>query len=303
LSELLDSGTFAVTAEINPPKGVDIQATLSKAEALRGFVDAINLTDQQSANMSMSPLALASLLMQRGPEIILQVTCRDRNQIAVQGDLLGAGALGVENILCMTGDPVATGDNPEAKTVFDLDSIGLLRTASTLMEGKDMGGNDLKGAPAFYLGAVVNPAASELADEIIRMGDKVEAGARFFQTQAIFDPVQLEEFMNMVRPLGVPVLAGLIVLKSGDMARSLNLRLPGVLVPDAIIDELDAAEDKAQKGIEIAGRIIRDVRGLCSGVHIMAIGWERRIPQVLAAAGVLALPRTEGLAREGALGA
>ena len=266
-------------------------------------MDAINLTDQQSANMSMSPLALASLLMQRGPEVILQVTCRDRNRIAIQGDLLGASAIGVENILCMTGDPVGTGDNPDAETVFDMDSIELLRTASGLMEGKDAGGNDLKGAPSFYLGAVVNPAASELADEIIRMEDKVEAGARFFQTQAIFDPAQLEEFLDIVKPLGVPILAGLIVLKSGDMARSLNLRLPGVHVPDAIIDEMDDAEDKAQKGIAIAGRIIRDVRGLCNGVHIMAIGWERRIPQVLEAARMLALPRTEGLAREGALGA
>ena len=303
LSELLDSGTFAVTAEINPPKGVDIHDTLSKAEALRGFVDAINLTDQQSANMSVSPLALASLLLQRGPEVILQVTCRDRNRIAIQGDLLGAGVIGVENILCMTGDPVATGDNPEAKTVFDLDSIGLLRAATTLMEGKDMGGNDLKAAPSFYLGAVVNPAASELADEIIRMEEKVDAGARFFQTQAIFDPAQLEEFLNMVRPLGVPVLAGIILLKSGDMARNMNLRLPGVQVPDNLIDEMDRAEDKARKGIEIAGRIIRDVRDLCNGVHIMAIGWERRIPQVLEAAGVLALSEGEGLAREGALGA
>ena len=303
LSELLESGMFAVTAEINPPKGVDVQDTLSKTEALRGFVDAINLTDHQSANMSMTPLALASLLMQRGPEVILQVTCRDRNRIAIQGDLLGASALGVENILCLTGDPVGTGDHPDAKMVFDLDSIGLLGTAKALMEGKDVGGNDLKGSPSFYLGAVVNPAASELADEIIRMEDKVEAGARFFQTQAIFDPAQLEEFLDMVRPLGVPVLAGLIVLKSGDMARILNHRLPGVHVPDAIIDEMDGAEDKAQKGIEIAGRIVRDVRGLCNGVHIMALGWERRIPRVLEAAGVLALPGTEGLAREGALGA
>ncbi|MQF48557.1 5,10-methylenetetrahydrofolate reductase [SAR202 cluster bacterium AC-647-N09_OGT_505m] len=294
LSEVLESDQFAVTAEINPPKGVDIQDTLSKAKALRGFVDAVNLTDQQSAVMSMSPLALASLLMQLGPEVTIQVTCRDRNRIAIQGDLLGASALGMENILCMTGDPVGTGDHPDAKAVFDMDSIGLLRTASALMKGKDMGDNDLKGSPSFYLGAVVNPAASELADEIIRMEDKVEAGARFFQTQAIFDPTELEEFMSMVKPLGVPVLAGLIVLKSGDMARSLNLRLPGVHVPDTIIEELDTAEDKAQKGIEIAGRTIRDVKGFCNGVHIMAIGWERRIPQVLEAAGILA--------REGALG-
>ena len=303
LSELLESGKFAITAELNPPKGVDVEDTLSRAEALRGFVDAVNLTDQQAANMSMSPLTLASLLLQGGPEVILQVTCRDRNRIAIQGDLLGASALGVENILCLTGDPVGVGDHPDAKAVFDVDSIGLLRAACTLMEGKDVGGNALKSAPSFYLGAVANPFASELADEIIRMDDKVQAGARFFQTQAIFDPAELEEFMDMVRPMGVPVLAGVILLKSGDMARNLNLRLPGVYVPDNIIDEMDGAEDKAQKGMEIAGRIIRDVKGLCNGVHIMAIGWERRIPQVLEAAGVLALPRTDGLAREEARGA
>ena len=293
LSELLDSGKFAVTAEITPPKGVDLRDAFAKAEALRAVVDAVNITDQQSANMSMSPLALASLLMQRGPEVILQVTCRDRNRIAIQGDLLGACAVGVENILCMTGDPVGTGDHPDAKMVFDLDSIGLLRSASELMEGTDAGGNRLRGAPDFYLGAVVNPAASELADEIIRMEEKIHAGARFFQTQAIFDPSQLEQFLDMVRPLGVPVLAGVILLKSGDMARSLNLRLPGVHVPDAIINELDDSQDKAQKGIDIAGRIIRDVSGLCNGVHIMAIGWESRIPHVLEAAGVPSRSGTE----------
>jgi len=172
-----------------------------------------------------------------------------------------------------------------------LDSIGLIGAASSLMRGKDMGNNSLQESPKFYIGAVVNPAASELADEIIRMEDKIEAGARFFQTQAIFDPTQLEEFMAIVRHTGVPILAGIIILKSGNMARNLNLRLPGVHVPDAIIDEMDNAGDKASKGIEIAGRIIRDVMGLCSGIHVMAIGWERRIPSVLKAAGVLSSER------------
>jgi len=291
LSELLESGKFSVTAEINPPKGVGVEDILSKADTLLGSVDAINLTDQQGAVMGMSPIALASLLLQRNVEVILQVTCRDRNRIAIQGDLLGASALGVENILCMTGDPVGTGDHPDAKMVFDLDSIGLIGAASSLMRGKDMGNNSLQESPKFYIGAVVNPAASELADEIIRMEDKIEAGARFFQTQAIFDPTQLEEFMAIVRHTGVPILAGIIILKSGNMARNLNLRLPGVHVPDAIIDEMDNAGDKASKGIEIAGRIIRDVMGLCSGIHVMAIGWERRIPSVLKAAGVLSSER------------
>lgn len=291
LSELLESGKFAVTAEINPPKGVDIEDILSNVETLRGSVDAVNITDHHGAVMGMSPIALASLLLQRGVEVILQVTCRDRNRIAIQGDLLGASALGVENILCMTGDPAGTGDHPDAKMVFDLDSIGLIGSASSLMRGKDMGNNRLKGSPKFYLGAVVNPGASELADEIIRMEDKVDAGARFFQTQAIFDPTQLEEFMAIVSHTRVPVLAGIIILKSGNMARNLNLRLPGVHVPDEIIEEMDNARDKTSKGIEIAGRTIREVMSLCSGIHVMAIGWEMHIPRVLKAAGVLTRDR------------
>ena len=295
MSQLLTSGKFVVTAEINPPKGVDIQDTLTRANALKGWVDAVNLTDQHSSIMSTSPVALVPSLLGQGMDVILQITGRDRNRIALQGDMLAASVLGVENVLCLTGDPVDAGDHPEAKTVFDLDSIGMLRTASLLMGGKDMVGNDLKGAPNFYLGAAANPSASELADEIIRMEDKIEAGARFFQTQAVFDSSQLEEFVAMVKPFGVPMVAGIIILKSGNMARNLNRNLPGVHVPDYLIAEIDAAQDKAQKGMEIAGRLIREVKDICSGVHIMAIGWERRIPQVLEVAGIQARQEAQGI--------
>ena len=293
LSELLQSGNFVVTAEINPPKGVDMTDTLSRADVLSGLVDAVNLTDHPGSHMSVSPLALAPLIRERGLEAILQVTCRDRNRIAIQGDLLAAHVLGVENVLCLTGDPVGAGDHPEAKTVFDLDSIRLLEAATSLNGGTDMGSNRLRGAPSFYLGAAVNPFASELADEIIRMEEKVSAGARFFQSQAVFDTTQLAEFMAIVKPLGAPVIAGVILLKSGEMARNMNQNIPGVLVPDDLIAEMDSAQDKAQAGIQIAARIIREARDICDGVHIMAIGWERYIPQVLELSGLPARERVQ----------
>ena len=293
LSKVLQSGNFVVTAEINPPKGVDMTDTLSRVDVLSGLVDAVNLTDHPGSHMSVSPLALAPLIQERGLEAILQVTCRDRNRIAIQGDLLAAHVLGVENVLCLTGDPVGAGDHPEAKTVFDLDSIRLLEAAASLNRGTDMGGNRLRGAPSFYLGAAVNPFASELADEIIRMEEKVSAGAQFFQSQAVFDTTQLAEFMSIVKPLGAPVIAGIILLKSGEMARHMNQNLPGVLVPDNLIAEMDSAQDKAQAGIQIAARIIREARDICDGVHIMAIGWERYIPQVLELSGTPARERIQ----------
>ena len=293
LSKVLQSGNFVVTAEINPPKGVDMTDTLSRADVLSGLVDAVNLTDHPGSHMSVSPLALVPLIRERGLEAILQVTCRDRNRIAIQGDLLAAHVLGVENVLCLTGDPVGAGDHPEAKTVFDLDSIRLLEAATSLNRGTDMGSNRLKGAPSFYLGAAVNPFASELADEIIRMEEKVSAGAQFFQSQAVFDTTQLAEFMTIVKPLGAPVIAGIILLKSGEMARHMNQNIPGVLVPDNLIAELDGVQDKAQAGIQIAARIIREARDICDGVHIMAIGWERYIPQVLELSGTPARERVQ----------
>lgn len=286
LSQLLQSGDFVVTAEITPPKGVDLTETLSRADVMRGLVDAVNITDHQGSHMSVSPLALAPQMHERGLEPILQVTCRDRNRIAIQGDLLAASVLGVENILCLTGDPIGAGDHPDAKTVFDLDSIRLLEAAASLARGADMGGSPLRGAPGFYLGAAVNPFASELADEIIRMEEKVAAGAQFFQTQAVFETPDLADFMARVRTFGTPIIAGIILLKSGDMARSMNRNLPGVHVPDELIAEMDGAGDKAQAGVEIAARIIREARDICDGVHIMAIGWERHIPQVLELSGI-----------------
>ena len=293
LSDALESKRFVVTAELNPPKGTDLTRLFKKAEGLRGVVDAFNLTDSHRSRMSMSPLAVARLLVERGIEPILQLTCRDRNRIALQGDLLGAYAMGISNVLCMTGDHPIGGDHPEASPVFDLGAVELLRAISSLQAGTDMGGGELRGSPSFLAGAVVNPGADDMDAELRRMVEKIEAGAAFFQTQAVYDAGVFERFMDRVRRYNVSIIAGHIMLKSATMARRFNDSLPGVDVPEAIVRELDEAEDRRKKSIEIAARVIRDIRPMCQGVHIMAVGWESEIPPVLEAAGI-----AEGAAHE-----
>ena len=285
-ADALKSSRFVVTCELNPPKGVDLNRVYEKAELLRGMVTAFNITDSAGSNMTMAPIAVSHVLLDRGIETILQITGRDRNRLALQGELLAAHALGIRNVLCMSGDPPGGGDHPDAKAVFDLDAAALLRATSSLQSGADIAGNELKGAPELFSGAVANPGAPDLGREVRRMEEKIEAGAVFFQTQAVYDAALFESFMNEVRGFNVPILAGLIVLKSANMARNLNANLPGVFVPDAIISDLDSAESRAQTSVEISGRIIRDIRDMCDGVHIMAIGWEARVPQILEAAGV-----------------
>ena len=285
-AETLDSGKFAVTCELNPPKGVELGPLLEKAEMLKGMVDAFNITDSAASRMSMAPIGAAHLLQDRGVETILQITGRDRNRIAIQAELLAAHALGVTNVLCMSGDPPGGGDHPDAKAVFDLDAIGLLRAVESMEQGTDVGGNDLKGAPAFRAGAVANPGSPGLDSEIKRLGEKIEAGASFFQTQAVYDPEAFGRFAAAAKGFNVPILAGMIVLKSARMARNLNANLPGVFVPDALIEELDGAESRSDTSVEISARIIKELRGVSAGVHIMAIGWEDRIPRILEAAGL-----------------
>lgn len=283
-SESLKSGEFVVTTELNPPKGTDLRPLLRRAEALMGMAHAFNVTDSAGANMTMAPIAAAHLMLDRGIEPILQVTGRDRNRIALEGEILAAAALGVQNVLCMSGDPPGRGDHPDAKGVFDLKAETLLEAVTAMNAGADMYGNDLKGAPSVFAGAVANPGADDLDTELARMEEKVGAGAAFFQTQAVYDAASFERFMESARGFGMPVLAGMIVLKSGPMARFLNDKLPGVTVPQGIIEEMDTADDKAAAGVRIAARLISEVRGMCNGVHIMAIGWEARIPAILKAA-------------------
>jgi methylenetetrahydrofolate reductase (NADPH) len=271
---------------VGPPKGVDVSDMKRSAERVRGRVDAANVTDQQSSVMRLGSLAGCALLKQWGLEPVVQMTCRDRNRIALQSDLLSACALGIENVLCLTGDYVTLGDHPQARPVFDLDSVSLIEAARELENGHDLAGKELKGSPQFFIGACVTPEADVLEPQIIKMERKVEAGAQFFQTQAIYDPKKFADFMSTVRHLKVPILAGIVVLRSAAMARYMNEKTAGIRVPSKIIDEMDQATDKAAKGVEIAVRTITEVKGLCQGVHIMTIGQEKRTSDIIDAAGL-----------------
>jgi methylenetetrahydrofolate reductase (NADPH) len=289
LADKVRSGAFIVTTELTPPKGIDLTELYAKADQLRDFVDAFNVTESPRARMAIDPRSVGRLLMERGVEPIVQVTARDRNRIAIQADLLGAAALGLGNFVFMGGDSPKHGDHPEAKPVFDLTTSEMLRAARSLTKGRDFAGNALKGAPSLFLGATVNPAAADMVDEIENTRRKIDAGAEFLQTQATYDPAVLEEFLEAVKPDGVAVLAGIIPLKSIKMANWLNANVPGIHVPDALLAEMQevaGSEREVAKGIEIAQRTIQDVRNLCSGVHLMALGWENHVPEILQRSGV-----------------
>jgi 5,10-methylenetetrahydrofolate reductase len=299
--EALATRDFTITCEVAPPKGVDMKHVLEEAELLRGRVAGINVTDLQAAAMRVSSLATCSLLKQMGLEPILQMVCRDRNRIALQSDLLSAYVLGIRNVLCLTGDHTTLGDHPEARPVFDLDSVSLLRAAQGLIDGKDLSGNVLEGKPEeLFLGAIVTPCADPVEPQIYKLYNKIEAGARFIQTQAVYEVDTFARFMERVQEVKVPILAGIVLLKSAGMARYMNANVAGVFVPDPLIKEMaDAgkkdkeAKDKGEKGgnvvktsIDIAARLIRGLRPYCAGVHLMPLGWGHHVPAVLEAAGV-----------------
>jgi len=286
LREMFASGKFVVTTEIGPPKGVDVGEMHEIAEILKGRVDAVNCTDQQSSVMRLGSLASCHLAKQWGLEPVFQMTCRDRNRVALQSDLLNAHVMGIENVLCLTGDHIVLGDHPTAKPVFDLDSVSLLAAIRGLEQGRDLGGKELKGVPHFFAGGVVTPAADPLEPQIMKMDKKVKAGAQFFQTQAVYEAKMFDEFMNAVKYLNVPVMVGIVVLRSAAMARFMNKNVAGISVPESLIEEMDKAENKAKKSTEIAARLIKEMKGMCQGVHIMAIGMEKRVPAILDAAGL-----------------
>jgi len=289
LQSVLESGKFVVTAEVGPLKGTDTTEITEVAELLRGRVDATNVTDQQSSVMRLGSLATCHLLKENGLDPVFQMTCRDRNRLALQSDLLSAYVLGIENILALSGDLPSLGDHPQAKPVYDLDSVQLLWVIKRLNEGYDMVGNELKGKPNFFSGAVVNPGAdTEAAFELqlIKMEKKIAAGAKFFQTQAVYDIGAFTSFMKRAEGFNIPVLAGIIPLKSAGMARFMNKNVAGVFVPEELIDKMAKTENKARTGIEIAANLIKELKGMCQGVHIMAIGWEKRVPAILDAAGL-----------------
>lgn len=285
--EKIQVGKFLVTSEVGPPKGIETKVILEDAELVRGRVDAINVTDLQSSVMRLGSLAVSSLLENKGFEPIFQVTCRDRNRLALQSDILSAAALGIENLLILTGDYPTLGDHPEAKPVFDLDSVQLLEVVRGLQQGLDMKGNKLEGAaPSFCVGAVVNPGSDPLEPQIFKMEKKIEAGAQFFQTQAVYDIKTFENFISKIKHLKTTVLAGIVLLKSAGMARYMNKNVAGVSVPDNLIKEMEQTKDKAAKSVEIASRLIKELRPMCQGIHIMPIGWDKKVPLVLDAAGL-----------------
>ena len=292
--EKLYSNEFLVTTEIGPPKGADISEMVHHIDLLKDKVDAINITDHQSSVMRFPSLGGCLLVKERGGEPILQMTCRDRNRLALQADLLLAYSRGIVNVLCLTGDSVDAGDHDEAKPVFDLDSVQLLKMIRIMESGTDIAGKELKGAPNFCTGASVHPEADFIEPQLIKFEKKVSAGAQFFQTQGIFDLGSLRRFMQYASQFNVKILAGIIVLASARMARYMNDNVPGIIVAQAIIDELaSAGKGKGlQKGIEVAARLIRTIKeeNLCHGVHVMAVGNEGIVPDILEAAELVGVP-------------
>ncbi len=289
LTERFKEGKFVITCEVGPPKGIEVQKLIDELEPLRSKIDAFNVTDLQSSVLRAGSMATCRLLKDKDFEPIMQLTCRDRNRLGLQSDVLSAAVLGIENLLCLTGDHPQLGDHPDAMPVFDLDSVQLLSAVRGLMNGKDMTGNDLEGAPPqFALGATVNPGADPLEPQIIKMEKKIAAGAEFFQTQAVYEVDKFANFCEKVKHLKAPVMAGIVLLKSPGMAKYMNANVAGVHVPDAIIDELAAAgkEGRVEKSIEISARLIKELKGSCRGIHIMALGWERHVPAILEMAGL-----------------
>ncbi|MCM8761856.1 MAG: methylenetetrahydrofolate reductase [Candidatus Omnitrophica bacterium] len=285
--EKLKSGKFVITSEIGPPKGTNIMPHIEEAEHIKDKVDAFNVTDLQSSVMRLGSLATSHLLIEKGLEPVFQMTCRDRNRLALQSDLLSAAVLGIRNVLILTGDHTVLGDHPDAKPVFDLDSISLLKVVSDLMKGKDMAGNELDGVPYFFPGAVVSPGYEPQELQIIKMEKKIEAGAKFFQTQAVYDLVAFEKFMEKASKFGVPVLGGIVLLKSAGMAKFMNENVAGVNVPERYIKMMAEADkkDRPKVSIQIAAELIKGMKNLCSGIHIMPLGWEKYVPDVLDASG------------------
>jgi 5,10-methylenetetrahydrofolate reductase len=295
LEERLKAGEFVVTGEIGPPKGTNVAHGLEEAEHfLKGKVVAVNVTDNQTAVMRVGSLAVCRLLFERGIEPVFQMVCRDRNRIALESDALSAAVLGIENVLALTGDHVVMGDHREARPVHDLDSVGLLQALARLESGSDLGAdfkgnpNQLDGNPKFFKGCCVTPCGKNPQAQIIKLEKKVEAGAQFVQTQAVYDPATFERFMAGMRHLKVPVLVGIVVLKSAGMAKYMNRSVPGVQVPDAIIKQMAAApkEDLKKVATEIAARLVREMKPMCQGAHLMTLGWDDLVPGIIAQAGL-----------------
>ena len=301
IERIVESGGFVLTSECGPPRGADPEVIRKKGELLKGVVDAINVTDNQTSVVRMSSLASCVILKGMGFDPILQMVCRDRNRIAIQSDILGAAALGINNILCLSGDHQKFGDHPKAKNVFDIDSVQLINTVKTLRDdGKFIGGDDVKGKPMLFIGAAENPFADPFEIRAARLGKKVKAGCQFIQTQCVYNVERFERWMEMVRDRGLhekcAILAGVTPFKSVGMARYMKNQVPGMDVPDAMIERMKAVpkEKQAEEGIKICVETIqrlKEVPGV-RGIHIMAIEWEEKVSEIAKATGLL--PRPQG---------
>ena len=301
LKNALQEGKFAITAEMAPPKGCDFTEQLEVAQLLKGKVHGINVTDMQSACLKASSLGLCIHLKNAGLEPIVQVTGRDRNRMAIMGDMLSAASFGIDTMLALTGDHPVVGDCKNAKPVYDLDSVGILNMLSEMeASGLDCGGNALSATPTFFKGAAVTPVYEPQILQINKLRQKVEAGARYIQTQGIFDLEALKRFMDAVDKAGidVPIMAGIIPLKSAGMAKFMNGNVPGIDVPQHMIERLEAAAEEGKQtgvkglpgklGVEMAAELVAQIKdqGICPGVHIMAIGAEKNVPIILEKAGI-----------------
>ena len=288
LQQALEVGSLAITAEVMPPRGGDVSSTLAHARALKGRVHAVNVTDGSRAVMRMSSLAVCRLLLDQGIEPVWQIACRDRNRIGLQADLLGAHALGIRNVLCLTGDPVRAGDQPGARPVNELESVRLLQQLQAFNRGEDpIGGALADGPTALFAGAAADPQSPSWSGLQSRIARKHQAGARFLQTQMVMDAECLKRFVGEITgPIGLPVLAGVFLLKSAKNAAFINRVVPGANIPQAIIDRLAVASNPADEGISIAAEQVAAYAGIAQGVHLMAVKAEERIPLILERAGI-----------------
>jgi 5,10-methylenetetrahydrofolate reductase len=281
----LQSDRFIITTEITPPKGVETSSFLTDAQQLRQYVDAFNVTDNQRAVMRMSPIAVGKILKDAGYETIVQLTCRDRNRLALQSDLLGAWALGIRNICVMTGDHTTKGDHPGAKPVYDLDSVQLLEVVRKLNQGYDLSGNSLEHSPDFVVGAVSNTDPAQPMQHI-KLRKKVSMGVDFIQTQAVYDTEEFARFLEKISDVDVPIIAGVIPLKSAKMARFMNSNIPGIRVPDELIARMENTEEPVQEGLEIAAQLICELKSMCRGIHLMPVGQHTHTQELLKMSGL-----------------
>lgn len=286
LRTLLERGDFVVTGEIAPPLGTDLSAMRASVEVLAPVCDAINVTDNQGASLHLSSLAASRVVLEMGHEPIFQQTCRDRNRLALQSDMLAAWTLGLENLLAVTGDDPRSGDHPQAKGVFDLDSTQLARVAAGFNEGHDMQGRPLKGATDFLIGAAMFPEAEPWDMQQARIEEKIAAGARFFQTQAVFDLDKLQRATDVAHANGAKVIAGILVLRSPRVIKFINERLAGLMVPEHIAKRIEGAGDATAEAVLLATELARDIVKIADGVHVMALGLDTAVPTIIRDAGI-----------------